>query len=63
MESKKQSNQKDFKPAYKMKMFNNVGSKVVEGIKKFKTSDGKDNLDNLIQKVENELGELNNNQE
>ena len=53
------TNQKDTKAAYKMKMFNNVGSKVVEGIKKFKTSDGRDNLDNLIQKVENELGELN----
>ena len=59
MQSKKMSNQKDTKAVYKMKMFNNVGSKVVEGIKKFKTSDGKDNLDNLIQKVENELGELN----
>ena len=63
MQSKINMNQKDIKPAYKMKMFNNVGSKVVEGIKKFKTSGGGDNLDNLIQKVENELGELNNTQE
>ena len=59
MQTKRMTNQKDTKAAYKMKMFNNVGSKVVEGIKKFKTSDGRDNLDNLIQKVENELGELN----
>ena len=43
-------------------MFNNVGSKVVEGIKKFKTADGKDNLDNLNKKVENELTDLNNNE-
>lgn len=46
-----------------MKMFNNVGSKVVEGIKKFKTSQmpcyGTDNnLDNLIAKVENELNDM-----
>ncbi len=45
-------------------MFNNVGSKVVEGIKRFKTSEGgRDNLDNLIMKVESELSHLNNNQE
>lgn len=42
-------------------MFNKVGSKVVENIKKFKTADGRDNLDNLIMKVENELSDLNNN--
>lgn len=42
-------------------MFNKVGSKVVENIKKFKTADGGDNLDNLIMKVENELSDLNNN--
>lgn len=47
-------------------MFNNIGSKVVENIKKFKTSqshtkDNDNNLDNLIAKVENELHELNGN--
>ncbi len=52
------------KPLYKMKMFNNVGSRVVENIKKFKTSQinqnaNENNLDNLIAKVENELHELN----
>lgn len=62
LESKKNAKQKEDKPVYKMKMFNNVGSKVIEGIKKFKTSEGKDNLDNLIMKVENELSDLNNNE-
>jgi len=66
MESKKKSMHPEEKPLYKMKMFNNVGSKVVEGIKKFKTSQispsygSESNLDNLISKVENELNELNN---
>jgi len=63
MESKKISMHQEEKPLYKMKMFNNVGSKVVEGIKKFKTSQmpcyGNDNnLDNLISKVENELNDM-----
>jgi hypothetical protein len=61
--SKKNAKKKEDKSLYKMKMFNNVGSKVVEGIRKFKTSEGgKDNLDNLIMKVENELSDLNYNQ-
>jgi hypothetical protein len=66
MESKKKSMNPEEKPLYKMKMFNNVGSKVVEGIKRFKTSPSSpsyvadNNLDNLIAKVENELNELNN---
>ncbi len=65
MESKKMSMHQEEKPLYKMKMFNNVGSKVVENIKKFKTSQinqypNENNLDNLIAKVENELHELNN---
>lgn len=64
-ESKKMSMKQEEKPLYKMKMFNNVGSKVVENIKKFKTSQmiqhgNENNLDNLIAKVENELHELNN---
>jgi len=59
------SMKKEDKPLYKMKMFNNVGSKVVQNIKKFKTSQknqygNENNLDNLIAKVENELDELNN---
>ena len=65
LESKKMSMHKEEKPLYKMKMFNNVGSKVVENIKKFKTSqinsnNNENNLDNLIAKVEDELNELNN---
>ena len=60
IQSKKNAKEKENKPLYKMKMFNNVGSKVVENIKKFKTAEGgKDNLDNLISKVENELSDLN----
>ena len=59
IQSKKNAKEKEDKPLYKMKMFHNVGSKVVENIKKFKTSEGKDNLDNLIMKVENELTDLN----
>lgn len=63
MESRKNLKEKEDKPLYKMKMFNNVGSKVVENIKKFKTAEGgKDNLDNLIAKVEGELHDLNDNQ-
>ena len=65
LETKKMSMHQEEKPLYKMKMFNNVGSKVVENIKKFKTSQinqyvNENNLDNLIAKVENELHELNN---
>ena len=60
IQSKKNAKEKEDKPLYKMRMFNNVGSKVVENIKKFKTAEGKDNLDNLIMKVENELTDLNN---
>jgi pyruvate/2-oxoacid:ferredoxin oxidoreductase alpha subunit len=61
LESKKNMMQKEEKPLYKMKMFNNVGSRVVEGIKKFKTNEfytQNDNIDNLIAKVENELNDL-----
>jgi hypothetical protein len=47
------------KPLYKMKMFNDVGSKVVQGLNNFKTYKApRDNLDNLIEKVENELKEI-----
>jgi hypothetical protein len=47
------------KPLYKMKMFNDVGSKVVQGLNNFKTyKPPKDNLDTLIEKVENELKEI-----
>ncbi len=47
------------KPLYKMKIFNNVESKVKQGLNNFKTyTPPKDNIDNLIDKVENELREL-----
>lgn len=55
----------DSKPLYKMKMFNNVGSRVVEGLNNFKTYPNKgvrkDNLDHLIEKVENELNQISEN--
>ena len=46
------------KPLYKMKMFKDVGSKVAEGVKMFKTyhpMKRKDNLDHMIEKVENDI--------
>jgi hypothetical protein len=47
------------KPLYKMKMFNDVESKVKQGLNNFKTYTApKDNLDNLIEKVESELKNL-----
>ena len=45
------------KPLYKMKMFKDVGSKVAEGVKMFKTyhpMKRKDNLDHIIENVEND---------
>ena len=45
-------------PLWKMRMFRDVGSKVAEGIRKFKTYDGKksnDGLDNLIKSVQKEI--------
>lgn len=55
---------KNQKPLYKMKMFQNVGSKVAEGIKQFKTYhpykkhqvEGQD-VDHLINKLEGEIKE------
>lgn len=65
LETKKNSMIKTEKPLYKMRMFNNVGSKVVDGIKSFKTYEQKENkdsnLDNLIAQVENELIDMNTN--
>ena len=56
METRSSKNQDEEKPIYKMKMFQDVGSKVQENLKGFKTYvQKKDNLDNLIEKVENEL--------
>jgi hypothetical protein len=47
------------KPLYKMKMFGDVESKVKQGLNNFKTYTApKDNLDNLIEKVESELKNL-----
>ena len=65
LETKKNSMFKTEKPIFKMRMFNNVGSKVVDGIKSFKTYEQKENkdrnLDNLIAQVENELNDMNTN--
>lgn len=63
---------KNLKPLYKMKIFNNVGSKVVEGLKKKEEIlknrmngkckkeevDDDENIDRLINKVQNEIEEL-----
>lgn len=53
------------KPLYKLKMFQNVGSKVTEGIKQFKTyknkntklikQEGETDLDNIVQQVQEEI--------
>lgn len=52
------------KPLYKLKMFQNVGSRVTEGIKKFKTYNNKNNLikkegdtglGDMIQQVQEEI--------
>ena len=58
-----ESEKKDEKPLYKLKMFQSVGSKVAEGIKKFKTfkqykikkADDNNGLDNIINKVQDEI--------
>lgn len=54
--------QKDGKPLYKLKMFQDVGSKVAEGIKQFKTYHPykkkqkiDDGIDHLINTVQNEI--------
>ena len=47
-------------PLWKMRMFRDVGSKVAEGIRKFKTFEGKktnDGLDNLIRSVQKEINQ------
>ena len=47
-------------PLWKMRMFRDVGSKVAEGIKKFKTYEQykkNDGLDNLIKSVQHEINE------
>ncbi len=60
LDARKKTKEKEEKPLYKMKMFKDVGSKVTSNLKNFKTySNKKDNLDNLIEKVENELQEMN----
>lgn len=73
MLSRKTIQKKEEKPLYKMRMFSDVGSKVVVGIKNFKTFDDKNlnsktegnnnntedaQIDNMIEKIENELKEL-----
>ncbi len=54
---------KDEKPLYKLKMFQSVGSKIAESIKQFKTyhpykkkeKTNNDGIDNLINKVQEEI--------
>ena len=48
---------KEEKPLYKLAMFKNVGSKVAEGIRSFKTYQHKDDagLNNIINKVQEEI--------
>ena len=71
MQSRRTIHKKEEKPLFKMRMFNDVGSKVTAGIKDFKTYDGKiarktenshpgdeAQIDNMIEKIENELKEL-----
>lgn len=59
MDTKKKSKNVEEKPLYKLKMFKDVDSKVKENLTKFKTYTAKkDNIDNLIEKVEHELREL-----
>ena len=48
-----------------MRMFTGVGSKVMEGLKSFKTYENKndhgkknENIDSIIEKIENELKEI-----
>jgi hypothetical protein len=49
---------------YKLKMFQDVDSKVKNNLKTFKTyTEKKDNLDHLIEKVESELKTLGDNRE
>lgn len=69
-ESRKNIKKNEQQPLYKMKMFTSVGSKVMEGLKSFKTydkgsepvSNNKDNLESIIQKIENELKEIETNE-
>ena len=70
MESKKNIQQKEERPLYKMKMFSDVGSKVIVGIKNFKSYNGQGHqktesspvnevqIDSMIEKIENELKEM-----
>ena len=58
LQTRRMNEQVEEKPLYKMKMFKDVGSKVAEGVKMFKTyhpMKRKDNLDHLIEKVENDI--------
>jgi len=72
LEAKRNIQEKDQKPLYKLKMFKGVGSIVMEGIKNFKTynnkhleysdKNNKNNLDCIIEKIQNELNEMQENQ-
>ena len=63
-DEEEESEKKDEKPLYKLKMFQNVGSKVAEGIKQFKTFkqykikkpvEDNNGLDKIINKVQDEI--------
>jgi hypothetical protein len=61
IETRKNKSNIEEKPLYKLKMFHDVESKVRGNLKQFKTYvEKKDNIDNLIEKVESELNNLNN---
>lgn len=63
LNTKKEIKSSEQKPLYKLKMFQGVDSKVKENLKNFKTyTSKKDNLDCLIEKVENELRDMDQNQ-
>lgn len=53
--NKKEEENKNNITVFKNKKYNDVKSKVKENIRSFKTSSKNDNLDDLINKVENEI--------
>lgn len=64
IENRRKKQNLEEKPLYKLKMFNDVDSKVKANLNNFKTYTAKkDNIDNLIEKVENELKDLNENEQ
>ena len=63
LSKKKEKKSSEVKQLYKLKMFEGVDSKVRQNLNNFKTYNAKkDNIDCLIEKVENELKEMHDNQ-